>query len=126
MTEEGAKYLEKAERALAVARELLEGGHPPDAVSKAYYAMFYAAQALLASQGIEVVKHSAVEAAIGFHFAKTGRLDPKYHRMLMSARTLREMADYDLDEEIAEETASLKVDEGRAFLEAIRAILGTP
>ena len=35
--------------------------------------MFYAAQALLKSKGIEVTKHSAVESALGHHFAKPGQ-----------------------------------------------------
>jgi hypothetical protein len=44
--------------------------------------------------------------------------------MLMNARKIREIADYDIDEEIVEPVASLKVEEGRAFLAAIRELLG--
>jgi uncharacterized protein (UPF0332 family) len=73
--------------------------------------MFYAAQALLKSEGIHVVKHSAVESAMGYHFAKPGRIDPKYHRMLISARKIRETV------------ASLKLEEGRAFVDAIKKFL---
>jgi len=124
MTDEVRKYIEKAEHALKVAEDLLKDGYIPDAASKIYYAMFYAAQALLKSEGIEVSKHSAVEAAFGYRFAKTGRIDPKYHKMLMSARKVREIADYDIDEEIIEPTASLKLEEGRVFLEAIKSCLG--
>lgn len=126
MTNEVRKYLDKAEHALLVAEDLMRGGHAPDAASKIYYAMFYAAQALLKSEGIEVVKHSAVEAAFGYRFAKTGRIDPKFHKMLMSARKIREIADYDIDEEIIEPMASVKVEEGRAFLVAIRELLDVP
>ncbi len=123
MTEEVRKYLERAEHALLVAEELMAGGHAPDAASKIYYAMFYAAQALLKAEGIDVIKHSAVESAIGYYFAKTGRLNPKFHKMLMSARKIREIADYDIDEEIVEPVASLKIEEGHAFLAAIRGML---
>ncbi|MCL5292697.1 MAG: HEPN domain-containing protein [Actinobacteria bacterium] len=123
MTEEVLKYIEKAEHALKVAETLIESGYPSDAASKIYYSMFYAAQALLKSEGIDVVKHSAVESAFGYHFVKSGRIDPKYHRMLLDARKIREIADYDIQEEIVEPTASLKIDEGRAFLSAIKAFL---
>ena len=41
------RYLEKAEQALAISRQLLESGYLPDGISKAYYAMFYAANAAL-------------------------------------------------------------------------------
>jgi uncharacterized protein (UPF0332 family) len=116
-------YLKKAEHALEVAEELLKAGYAPDAAGKVYYAMFYAAQALLKSEGIYVVKHSAVESAMGYHFAKPGRIDPKYHRMLISARKIRETVDYDLEEEIVEPVASLKLEEGRAFVAAIKKFL---
>lgn len=123
MNPESDKYLAKAEHALQVAEDLMAAGHLPDAASKIYYAMFYAAQVVLKAEGIEVIKHSAVESAFGYTFAKTGRINPKYHRMLMSARKIREIADYDLDEEIVEPVASLKLEEGRAFLTAIREFL---
>ncbi|MCX5809955.1 MAG: HEPN domain-containing protein [Proteobacteria bacterium] len=58
MTEETKRYIERAEHALEVAKELKKGGYIPDAASKVYYAMFYAAQALLKNEGIDVIKHS--------------------------------------------------------------------
>jgi uncharacterized protein (UPF0332 family) len=124
MTEQARKLLEKAEHALEVAKKLLDDGYPSDSASKVYYSMFYAAQALLKSEGIDVVKHSAVESALGYYFAKTGRIDPKYHKMLIGARKIREIADYDIQEEIVEPAASLKIEEGEAFLSAIKNLLG--
>ena len=124
MTDEVRRYLRKAEHALEVAEDLLKSGHAPDAASKIYYAMYYAAQALLKADGIDVVKHSAVESAVGYYFAKSGKIDPKFHRMLMNARKIREIADYDIDEDIVEPVASLKIDEGRAFLSVIKDYLG--
>ena len=124
MTEEVKKLIEKAEHALEVAKELLRDGYPSDAASKVYYSMFYATQALLKSEDIDVIKHSAVEAAFGYHFAKPGRIDPKYHRMLIDARKIREIADYDIQEEIIEPVASLKIEQGEKFLNAVKNYLG--
>jgi uncharacterized protein (UPF0332 family) len=124
MTEEVKKLIEKAEHALKVAEELMRDGYPSDAASKIYYSMFYAAQALLKSEGIDVIKHSAVESAFGYYFAKPGKLDSKYHRMLIDARKVREIADYDIQEEIVEAVASLKIGEGKDFLETIKEFLG--
>jgi uncharacterized protein (UPF0332 family) len=87
------------------------------------YAMFYAAQALLEAHGIEVVKHSAVASMLGRHFAKTGRLDPKFHRMFLNARRVREIADYGIFEEVIAPTANLTVDEGRSFVAEIARLL---
>ena len=44
-------YLSKAHHALEVAWKLQTGGELADAAGKAYYAMFYAAQALLKAYG---------------------------------------------------------------------------
>lgn len=125
MTEEIKKLIEKAGHALEVAEKLMDDGYPSDAASKIYYSMYYAAQAFLKSEGIDVIKHSAVESAFGYHFAKTGKIDPKYHRMLIDARKIREIADYDIQEEIVEPTASLKFEEGKAFLAEIKRALGS-
>jgi uncharacterized protein (UPF0332 family) len=124
MNEETRQYLQKADHALIVAEELLAHGHLPDAASKIYYAMFYAAKALLTAEGIDVSKHSAVESALGYHFAKPGRIDPKLHHMFMNARKIREIADYGIFDEIVEPDASLKIEEGREFVTAIKALLG--
>jgi len=123
MKDEIKGYLDKAEHALEVAEELLKAGYAPDAASKVYYAMFYAAQALLKSEGIYVVKHSAVESALGYHFAKPGRIDKKYHRMLINARKIRETVDYDIEEEVVEPVATMTLEEGRAFVDAIKGLL---
>jgi uncharacterized protein (UPF0332 family) len=124
MTDEVRKYLAKAGHALDVAEQLLKDGYASDAASKVYYAMFYAAQALLKSEGIDAVRHSAVESAFGYYFAKPGRIDRKYHRMLINARRIRETADYDIEAEIVEPIASAKLEEGQAFLNAIKETLG--
>jgi len=124
VTDEIRRYLDKADHALIVAVDLMEQGHAPDAASKIYYAMFYATKALLVAEGIDVVKHSAVESAFGYYFAKPGRIEPRYHKMLMNARKIREIADYDIDEEIVEPVASLKIEEGRDFIAAIKQFLG--
>jgi uncharacterized protein (UPF0332 family) len=123
MTEEVKRLIEKAEHALEVAETLMQSGYPSDAASKIYYSMFYATQALLKSEGIDVVKHSAVESAFGYYFAKPGRIESKFHRMLIDARKIREIADYDIEEEIVEPIATLKIEEGKAFLVAIKDFL---
>ena len=123
MKETVKRYLEKADHALAVAEALVNEGYHPDAVSKTYYAMFYAAQALLISEGVEVTKHSAVESEFGRRFAKTAIIEPRFHRMLINARKIREIADYDIQEEVVEPVASLRLEEGKEFVEAIKAVL---
>ena len=123
ITPEVKAYLVEGQHALEVAWKLQAGGELADAAGKAYYAMFYAAQALLRAHGIEVVKHSAVASMLGRHFAKTGRLDPKFHRMFINARRVREVADYSLFEEVIESTANLTLEESQAFVSEIERLL---
>jgi len=56
---------------------------PEFASGRAYYAMFYATQALLQEKGIELRKHGTVHSAFGEHFIKTNLLDTKLHRWLL-------------------------------------------
>ena len=76
----------KSEHALKVAKELINKKYTSDVASKVYYSMFYAAQALLKSENINVVKHSAVESAFGYYFVKTSKIESKYHKMLIDSR----------------------------------------
>ncbi len=50
--------LERADKALLVAQTLLEKCLLADAISRAYYAMFYAAQAVLFMKSLSAKSHS--------------------------------------------------------------------
>lgn len=117
------KYLEKAEQALEISRQLLEEDYLPDAISKAYFAMFYAANAALRTQDIVVSKHSAVIAEFGKAYAKTGLIDPKLHRALIDAFDERQEADYNVFLELEEKEARQRVEDAQAFIEAVRSYL---
>jgi len=123
MIPEAEKLIEKAENALQVAKELLSNRHYPDAVSKAYYVMFYSALALLINNDIKRSSHSGVISAFGYFFAKTKKIDPKYHRMLTKAYIDRETADYDIYKTISGELATRKVKEAKEFLNGIKRYL---
>jgi len=120
VTEEVKRYLQKAQRSLRVAEELLAKGYFDDSCSKSYYVMFYAAQALLKKSGVHVVKHSAVVAKFGEHFVKTGEIDPLFHRYMIDAKQKREIADYDVFLGIDRKTAKERIEWAREFLSKIK------
>jgi uncharacterized protein (UPF0332 family) len=88
--------IDKARRSLRWAEEMFAAGDSDFAVSRAYYAMFYLAEAMLRVEGLKFHKHSAVTSAFGYQFARTKRVDPKYHRYLQEGFDERNLGDYKL------------------------------
>jgi uncharacterized protein (UPF0332 family) len=90
------QLMQKAARALDSARLLLDAGDTERACNRAYYAMFDAARAALASEAEpEATRtHSGLIAAFGLRLIKTGRLPKELGRMLNRAEEVRLLADY--------------------------------
>jgi uncharacterized protein (UPF0332 family) len=72
MTPEQEALLKKARESVRAAKLLADNRLYDFAASRAYYAMFYVAEALLLSQGLSFSKHSAVIAAFGQRFVRPG------------------------------------------------------
>lgn len=123
MKEQTQKLLEKASRAIHAAETLLREGDADFAVGRAYYAMLYAAEALLNQQGLRFRKHSSVHSAFGERFIKTRLLDPKFHRSLIDAFDKRIQGDYGVDAVVTEEEAAQMIKQAREFLEETRRYL---
>jgi uncharacterized protein (UPF0332 family) len=83
------RLLAKSARSLAAAIELNRTGFPEFAVSRAYYSMFYVAEAFLINEGLSYSSHAAVIAAFGRLFAKTGRVPVTFHRYLIDTQDQR-------------------------------------
>lgn len=113
----------RARRSVEAAEALLKDRYHEEAASRAYYAMFYAAQALLKSEGIQRTKHSAVEAALGESFAKAGRLDAEHYRDFRDARRLRERADYAILEQLEAGAARKRLDAATRFVAEVERLL---
>lgn len=87
--------LERAREALSDARLILDQhGSPAGAINRAYYAMFYAALALLITIDQGSSKHQGVLALFDRHFIKTNILPRDLGRMLHRAFEMRQVGDY--------------------------------
>lgn len=64
--------LDKAADSLEAARLLEEQGYYDFSASRAYYVMFYAAEALLLARGLSFSSHAATIANYGKEYSKTG------------------------------------------------------
>jgi uncharacterized protein (UPF0332 family) len=118
VNEASVAFLAKAGRAVAAAESLLREGHAEFASGRAYYAMFYVAEALLAEAGESFRKHSGVHAAFGRRFAQGGELDPKFHRWLLDAHDARLADDYGFDSTMTDEDVRTMLDRAAEFLAA--------
>lgn len=116
--------IEKAKESTEVARDLARDSHHDFAASRAYYAMFYVAEALLAHLGQSYSKHSGVISAFGREYTKAGRLDPKFHRRLLDAQDLRHTGDYGIEEHVSEKQAAAVCGWADEFISAAEAFLG--
>ncbi|MEW5941768.1 MAG: HEPN domain-containing protein [Chloroflexota bacterium] len=92
--------------------------------AQSYYTIFYLAQALLLTKGLTFSKHSAVVAAYGREFARTGLLDPKFHRYIIDAQERRQIGHYGEEhEEVTEKQALESFQWAGEFMEAVKAYL---
>jgi uncharacterized protein (UPF0332 family) len=119
MTETVHGFLSKAAESIGAANVLLADGYFDFAASRAYYAMFYALEALMLDRDLSFSKHSAIIAAFGKEFVKTGMFDSRFHRYILNAFDLRNAGDYGIIHAVSVENASQAIAEAGELLAEI-------
>lgn len=112
------ELLDKAKRSLHAAERLLLDGDNDFALSRAYYAMFYAVQVLLLTRDVRRSKHSGVVAAFNEHFIQGGELPRHLFLRLRDAFEDGAEGDYGLAV-ISEEQARAGITAAREFLDEV-------
>ncbi|MCK4615013.1 MAG: HEPN domain-containing protein [Thermoplasmata archaeon] len=110
----------RAERAITSAELLLNEGDFDTSVSRSYYAMFYAAEALLLTKQLKFSSHRSVISLFGEHFVKTGTFQPVMGRRLSKTFEKRLIGDYGFTPEIDGATAKEALSWAKEFIEGIR------
>jgi uncharacterized protein (UPF0332 family) len=110
------RYLDRARQDLQAVENNIQMGFYEIAVSRAYYAIFYAASAALASRGIGRSKHSGVLSAFRQEFIKAGIIELEYSDIYGDTMTLRESSDYNVGIRVSEAAAQA------AFVDANRLV----
>ncbi|HLF91763.1 MAG TPA: HEPN domain-containing protein [Anaerolineales bacterium] len=109
-------YLNRAHKMLQVAKFNLDEGFRTTAVNRAYYAIFYAANALLSTKGIARSKHSAVIASFRQEFVKTGLIEAEFSQIYGRVMDDRNVSDYVIVEEIEFERAKTNLEDAKRFV----------
>ena len=120
MTEENrrknlAQEVERASAAFRAAEALLGLALYADSISRAYYAAFHVARALLLSRGIEPKTHAGAVHQLNAEFIRPGLLATSFNRLFAGLQRSREFADYDAAVTFSEEDARAELDAARAF-----------
>ena len=115
--------LSQAELRLLAARHLLKTGFCDDAVSRAYYSMYFAATAMFLARGIRVKTHRGLVARFGQEFVKKGLIEAHFGRILRIAEELRSEADYSIMRQISDEEAVANVDDAEMFLRRAKEVI---
>jgi uncharacterized protein (UPF0332 family) len=115
--------MEQAHETLREAEILLNESALRGAINRAYYAMFYALLALLATKQLGTSKHSGALALFDREFVKTGVFPRELSRSLHLAFDRRQTHDYgemtQVNRQLAEETLT----DAQTFVAAVEAYL---
>lgn len=125
MTPEQLALFAKADESLEAARLLLREGFAGYAAARAYYAMFYVAEAALLSKGMAFSRHSAVHGAFGVEFVKTGLVARELHRSLVEGMEIRQGGDYGAIDEVSDDEGASQVGKAVDFVSALRSLLAS-
>ncbi|MFH1539441.1 MAG: HEPN domain-containing protein [bacterium] len=116
------QLVEKAHESIRAADGLFRDNHPDFSASRAYYAMFYLAEALLLTRDLKFKKHSGVIGAFNREFVKTKIFPDETFYQLQKAYDYRTQGDYSLVPMTAAESASV-IEDAKQFVEKIESFL---
>jgi uncharacterized protein (UPF0332 family) len=86
------------------------------AVSRSYYCIFHCLKSVLALDGVDLMKHSAVISYFRREYVKTGLFDIRFSDILGDAFNLRNASDYTDFYLVDAEAAAQQVEDSRYVL----------
>jgi uncharacterized protein (UPF0332 family) len=118
-----AAEIARGDESLESARILLAAGKHADSVSRAYYAAFHFARALLLTLPEEPRTHGGVERLLQRDFVRAGVFDPETAKLFSRLQKFRQDADYTAEFVFTREGAAEELAAAERFVEAARAVL---
>ncbi len=85
-------------------------------MSRAYYAAFHAARAMLSSEGLAPKTHGGVATQFGLHFVKSGKVAPPFGRYLKNLKDDRGEGDCEIYSTVTQAIASNALQEASEFV----------
>ncbi|HEY8079443.1 MAG TPA: HEPN domain-containing protein [Labilithrix sp.] len=116
----------RGDESLDSARILLGAGKHADAISRAYYAAFHYARALVLLTGEEPRTHGGLERLLHRDVVQPGLLAPDIAKLFSRLLKFRQDADYTAEFVFSANGAAEELAAAEAFVTAARAILAKP
>ena len=116
-------WMEQADEAIASARREQTAGALHFAINRAYYACFYAASAVLLSEGQAFKRHTGVREGVHQHLVNAGRLDKKWGSVYSELFQRRGEADYVPLITIDPSDVAARIDQAQAFVQQMQRLL---
>ena len=115
----------RGNEALAAAKHLFQGEFWNDSISRAYYAAYHWARAVLLTRGLEPKTHRGVVQLIGLHFVASGKLTEESASWLAHLETYRELSDYSSSASFDRGQAKAEIARAERFIAACRPLIKT-
>ena len=113
-------HIESAHEMLDVAQVMLDNDFYTSTVNRVYYAVFYAANALLITKNLSSKKHSGTISLFRKNFIKTNLISSDYSDIYGRVMADRHASDYELDSPITPEIAKENLDDAKNFVDEIK------
>ena len=119
-----SKYrLAKAAETLETAKRDMHAEDYASANNRAYYCIFHAMRAVIALDGEDYKKHSAVIARFTMNYLKTGILPREFGKLISNASLIRNRSDYEDFYICSIEDTQRLVEGAEDFLHSVNAYL---
>ena len=121
-----AKYrLERAKQDLSDAEFSYKDRRYLNANNRAYYAIFHAIKAVLATERIDFKKHKDVLAYFNQHYVKTEIFPRMISKKISQANKVREDSDYDDEFVPTDEETKIQINTAREIINLVEKYLNT-
>lgn len=115
--------LKLADKALEGAHLLLKKDENRGAISRAYYAIFHAARAILYDKGFTSKSHHGLVSLFGKHVIQQGIMPKEFARILARALDMRQKSDYEVFAHFEENEVGELISDAEKFVKRVRELL---
>ena len=115
--------MEKAHKTYQQAVASIPLGFWEMTANRLYYAVYYAASALLLSKGLSVQTHNGIVQMLGLHFVKTDKLSRENGTLYGRLFSLRQTGDYGDTFDLTQEDVEPLVEPAKEVIETVEKLI---